>query len=97
MQKQIGIQAPTLNGGLADLESFQAWAEVIKRDMTQEDPSLNVVLGEIASSKQPIEEGDIFRAFQSILRKKHRTLRVLPAEKRASFAEEEAHQLQLPF
>ena len=83
------------NGGMDDLESFQACLEEIKTDMSQEDPSLYAVLGEIASSKQPIEEGDIFQAFQSILREKHRTLRVLPAEKvRASFSEEEAHQLQ---
>ena len=63
--------------------------------MSQEHPSLYAVLGEISSSKQPIAEGDIFQAFQSILRKKHRTLRVLPPEKvRASFLEEEAHQPQ---
>ena len=94
MQKQSGILPPN-NGGMDDLESFQACLEEIKRDMSQEDPSLSAVLGEIASSKQPIAEGDIFQAFQSILREKQR-LRVLPPEKvRASFSEEEAHQLQL--
>ena len=78
-----------------DLENFQAWSEEIRRDMSQEYPSLYAVLGEISSSKQPIAEGDISQAFQSILRGKHRTLRVLPPEKvRASFSEEEAHQLQ---
>ena len=57
MQKQIGIQAPTLGGGLADLESFRAWAEEIKTNMSQADPSLYEVLGEISFSKQPIKEG----------------------------------------
>ena len=77
------------------MKAPQACLEEIKTYLSQTNPSLVAVLGEIASSKQPIEEGDIFQAFQSILRKKHRTLRVLPAEKvRASFAEEEAHQLQ---
>ena len=81
MQEPSGIQPFTFHNGMDDLESFQAWAEEIKRDMSQEDPSLNVVLGEIASSKQPIEEGDIFQAFQIIWTEKHRALRVLPAEK----------------
>ena len=64
--------------------------------MSKTNPSLYEVLGETASSKQPIEEGDIFQALQSILREKHRALRVLLAEKvRASFTEEEAYQLQL--
>ena len=63
--------------------------------MSKTNPSLYEVLGEIASSKQPIEEGDIFQAFQNILREKHRALRVLQEEKeRASFSEEEAHQPQ---
>ena len=91
MTAQGGIQPSIFEGGLA----FQSWAEEIKTDMSKADPSLSAVLGEIASSKQPIEEGDIFQAFQSILREKHRTLRVLQAEKvRASFSEDEAHQLQ---
>ena len=46
-----------------DLESFQACLEEIKANMSQEDPSLYAVLGEIVSSKQPIEEGDIVSSF----------------------------------
>ena len=57
-------------------------------------PYLYEVLGEIASSQHPIVEGDILQAFQSILEEKHRALRVLQAQKtRASFTEEETHQL----
>ena len=74
MQKQIGIQAPTLNGGLADLESFRAWAEEIKANMSQADPSLYEVLGEISFSKQPIEEGDIIQASQRIIKERQKTL-----------------------
>ena len=94
MQKQIGIQAPTLDGGLDDLESFQAWAEEVKTNMSQADPSLYEVLGEIASSKQPIEEGDTTQASQRIMKERQKALRVHQAKKeRASFKEEEAHQL----
>ena len=54
-----------------------------------------MVLGEIASSKQPIEEGDIFQTFQSIMKEKHRALGVLQAEREtANFTKEETHQLQ---
>ena len=95
MQEHSGIQPSSRNGGMDDLESFQACLEKIRTTMSKEDPSLDAVLGEIASSKQPMEKGDIFQNFQSILREKHTTLRVLLAEKvRASFSEEEAHQLQ---
>ena len=83
------------NSDLDDLESFQSCLEEIKLTMTHENPSLDVVLGEIASSKQPIEEGNILQALQSILEDKHKALRVLQAErKRASFEEREAHQPQ---
>ena len=66
MQKQTGIQPSNFNCGVDDLESFQAWAEEIKTNMSKENPSLYEVLGEISSSKQPIEEGDIFQASQNI-------------------------------
>ena len=95
MQEQRGFQAPIFNGDLEDLENFQACIEEIKTDMSKTNPSLYEVLGEIVSYKQPIEEGDIFQIFQSILREKHRALRVLQEEKeRTNFSEEEAHQLQ---
>ena len=69
------------NSDLDDLESFQSRLEEIKLTMTHENPSLDVVLGEIASSKQPIEEGNIFQSLQSILEDKHQALRVLQAER----------------
>ena len=63
--------------------------------MSQVNPSLYEVLGEIASSKQPIGEGDILQASQNIMKEKQRALRVLQAKiERASFTEEKAHQLQ---
>ena len=68
---------PIFNGDLEDLESFQTCIEEVKTDMSKTNPSLYEVLGEITSSKQPIEEGDISQIFQSILREKHRALRVL--------------------
>ena len=95
MQELKGIQPPIFNGGVDDLESFQAWAEGIKTIMSRANPSLYEVLGEIVSSKQPIEKGDNLQVFQNIMRKKQRTLRVLQANKeRANFTEEKAHQLQ---
>ena len=95
MQEVEGFQSPTFNGDLEDLERFQACIEEVKTNMSKTNPSLCDVLGERASSKQTIEEGDIFQAFQNILREKHRALRVSQAEKeKASFLEEEAHQPQ---
>ena len=94
MQKQIGIQSPTFDGGLDDLESFQVWAEKIKTNMSQTNPYLYEVLGEIVSSKQPIQEGDIIQTSQRIMKEKQRTLRVPQAKtERANFKKEEAHQL----
>ena len=73
-----------------DLESFQAWSEEIKEKMSLTNPLLYEVLEEIASSKQPIEEGNIHEASQIIMEEKQRS-RVL----RASFKAEETHQLQM--
>ena len=65
----------------------------IKTNMSQADPSLYEVLGEISFSKQPIEEGDIIQASQRIKKERQKALRVLRAKKqRASFEEEKAHQ-----
>ena len=97
MQEPSGIHSP-IYGDVADLGSFQACIEEIKKEAvaSTEDPNLHEVLGEIASSQHPIVEGDIFRAFQSILKEKHGALRVLQAKKtRASFTEEETHQLSI--
>ena len=77
--EQTGTQPPN-SGGVDDLGSFQACMEEIKRHMSRENPSLYEVLGEIASSNQPIEEGDIFRASQNIMKEKQRALRVLQGE-----------------
>ena len=95
MREQRGIQAPVFNGDLGDLESFQACKEEIRTCISQVNPSLYEVLGEIASSKQPIGEGDILQASQRIMKEEHRALRVIQAKMaRASFTEETAHQLQ---
>ena len=53
---QRGIQPSTFEGGLDDLEGFQAWAEEIKTYLSQADPALYEVLEHTASSKIPIEE-----------------------------------------
>ena len=73
-----------------DLESFQACLEEIKTDISREYPYLYEVLGgELASSEQPIEEGDIFRASQNIMKEKQRALRALQGEEqRTNFTEE---------
>ena len=66
-----------------------------KKHMSREHPSLYEVLGELVSSEQPIEEGDIFQASQNIMKEKHRALRVLQGEEeRTNFTEEEAQQFQ---
>ena len=80
MMELSGTQ-PLYNSGMDDLESFQECLEEIKLIMAQENPSLDVVLGEIASSKQPIAEGNIFQVLQSILKDNHKAFRVLQAEK----------------
>ena len=47
-----GLQPSTFEGGLDDLESFQAWAEEIKTFMSQANPPLYEVLGQTAASKE---------------------------------------------
>ena len=94
MREYRGTQAPLFDGDLDDLESFQACREEIRTYMSQVNPSLYEVLGEIASSMQPIGEGDILQASQRIMKEKHRALRVFQAKmKTASFTEEKAPQL----
>ena len=75
MRKLQGTQASPY-GDLDDLESFQASREEIRTYMSQVNPSLYEVLGEIASSMQPIREGDILRASKRNLTEAHRALRV---------------------
>ena len=64
-----GLQPSTFEGGLDDLESFQAWAEEVKTFMSQANPPLYEVLGQTAASKVPIEEEeDLVKASQDVLR-----------------------------
>ena len=92
MRKLQGTQA-SLYGDLDDLESFQACKKEIRTYMSQVNPSLCEVLGEIASSTQPIREGDILQASKRNLTETHRALRALQAKMEyASFKEDKAHQ-----
>ena len=86
--QELGGILPLIDSGKDDLESFRAWSEKIKRTMSQTNPLLHVVLGEIVSSKQPIEEENIRQASQSIMEEKQRAIRV-PI---ASFEKKEALQ-----
>ena len=87
MLNQRGIQPSTFEGGLDDLEAFQAWAEEIKTYFSQADPALYEVFEYTASSKQPIEEEGMIKASQDIMKDKHKALRVLQAKiARASLA-----------
>ena len=77
MLNQRGIQPSTFEGRLDDLESFQAWAEEIKTYLSQADPVLYEVLQNTASSNQPIDEENMIKTSQDIMKEKHKTLRVL--------------------
>ena len=92
-----GLQPSVFEGGLDDLESFQAWAEEIKTYLSQSNPALYEVLGQTAVSKQPIDEDGLAKASEDVLKEKHRALRVLQAKvSRASMmseAEQEAFEL----
>ena len=70
---------PLIHSGSDDLESFMAWSEQIKLEMSECNPLLYEVLGNIAFSRQPLAGGDSFRT---------RTAQ-------ASFSEERAHQQNL--
>ena len=80
MLNQRGIQPSTFDGGLDDLESFQAWAEEIKTYLSQADPAVYEVLEHTASSKQPIDEENMIKTSQDIMKDKHKALRVLQAK-----------------
>ena len=92
-----GLQPSTFEGGLDDLESFQAWAEEIKTYLSQSNPALYEVLGQTAASKQPIDEDGLVKTSEDVLTEKHRALRVLQAKvARASLmseAKQEAYEL----
>ena len=75
-----GLQPSTFEGGLDDLESFQAWAEEIKTYLSRSNPALYEVLGQTAASKQPIDEDGLVKVSEDVLTEKHRALRVLQAK-----------------
>ena len=62
MKEQEGIQ-PLPYSGVDDLTCFLAWSHQIKLDMSKGNPSLFRVLGEVATSKHPIEEGESFQTW----------------------------------
>ena len=98
MLNQRGIQPSTFDeGGLDDLEGFQAWAEEIKTYLSQSDPALYEVLEQTATSKQPIEEESMIKASHDIMKDKHKALRVFQAKiTRASLARSFEEDGQLP-
>ena len=65
-----GLQPSTFEGGLDDLENFQAWAEEIRTYMSSANPPLYEVLGQTASSKVPIDEDGLVAASQDVLRER---------------------------
>ena len=86
-----GLQPSVFEGGLDDLESFQAWTEEIKTFLNQTNPVLHEVLGQTAASKQPIDEDGLVKISQDVLRENHRALRVLQAKiARSKMTKEEA-------
>ena len=62
-----GLQPSTFEGGLDDLESYQAWAEEIKTYLSQSNPALYEVLGQTAASKQPKDEDGLVKASEDVL------------------------------
>ena len=62
-EKPVRPQASSLPDVLGDLQSFIAWSEDIKLEMSLDNPSLHKVLGSLAFSKQPIEEGSVQASF----------------------------------
>ena len=75
-----GIQPSVSEGGLDDLESFQAWAEEIKTYLSATNPALYEVLGQTAVSKQPIDEDGLAKTSEDVLKEKHKALRILQAK-----------------
>ena len=74
-----GLQPSVFEGGLDDLESFQAWTEEIKTFLSQTNPALYDVLGQTAASKQPIDEDWAGESFTRCL-KRESYRRVLQAK-----------------
>ena len=90
MHGQKGIQPSTFEGGLDDLESFQAWAEEIKTYISSSNPALYDVLGQTAVAKDPIDEAGLAKASEDVLKEKHKALRLLQAKvARANMTQQE--------
>ena len=75
-----GLHSSVVEGGLDDLESFQAWAEKIKTYLSQTNPVLYDVFGQTAASKVQIDEDGLVKASQDVIKENHRALRVLQAK-----------------
>ena len=85
-----GIQPSVFEGGLDDLESFQAWAEEIKTYISSSNPALYDVLGQTAVAKDPIDEAGLAKASEDVLKEKHKALRLLQARvARANMTQQE--------
>ena len=85
-----GIQPSVFEGGLDDLESFQAWAEEIKTYLSSTNPALYEVLGQTAVAKHPIDEDGLAKASEDVLKEKHKALRILQAKvARANMTQQE--------
>ena len=90
MHGQKGIQPSIFEGGLDDLESFQAWAEEIKTYISSSNPALYDVLGQTAVAKDPIDEAGLAKASEDVLKEKHKALRLLQAKvARANMTQQE--------
>ena len=79
MSAELRDIRPLIHSGSDDLESFVAWSEQIKLEMSECNPLLYEVLGNIVFSRQPLAGGDSFKTRRA----------------QASFSEERAHQQNL--
>ena len=62
-KKPGGPQASNTHDVLGNLQSFTAWSEDIKLEMSCDNPSLYELLGSLAFSMRPIEEGSVQTSF----------------------------------
>ena len=62
-EKPVRPQASSLPDVLRDLQSFITWSEEIKLDISCDNPPLYELLGSLAFSKQPMEEGSVQASF----------------------------------
>ena len=62
-KERVGPQASSTHDVLGNLQSFTAWSEDIKLEMSGDNPSLYGLLGSLAFSMQPIEGGSVQTSF----------------------------------